>query len=325
MFFRSLFRRLSRVALPPADHSQDNFRAIVERSSDVICHLLNGTFTYISPSAGTIFGWSPSDIIGTDGWHLIYEPDLPVLQQVLARRRAGASTDEFPHQLRVICGDGTLKWSETAANYERDPDGKETHTVIVIRDISERKRLEAELASLAHKDGLTGLANRRAFDEAIECAWRETLQRGGGMALLLLDIDYFKQFNDAFGHQVGDDCLRSVAAVLSRHARSSGSLACRYGGEEFAVIMGDADAASAISMAESIRSSVEALNLPHATDVGSGHVTISIGVATAIARVGGTIRMPEGLLLSADHALYKAKGRGRNRVEQSVLIAPSAS
>lgn len=277
-------------------------------------------FTYVSPSAREIFGWNPDAMIGTDGLHLIYEPDLPILQDVLARTSAG-ELGFIRHQVRTICGDGGLRWAETSAHTELDKAGK-TQSILVIRDISDRKRVELELEELARKDGLTGLANRRSFDEMLELTWRQTLREGSEMALLLIDIDHFKQFNDGYGHQAGDDCLRTVAAVVGEFARRPNDLACRYGGEEFAIIMGGVGSNGAVRIAEEIRSAVADLGVPH--EAGSrGILTISIGVATAMARIGGSIRMPESLLQAADHALYKAKAGGRNCVERSVLIAPS--
>lgn len=174
---------------------------------------------------------------------------------------------------------------------------------------------------LALKDGLTGLSNRRSFDEMLERSWRQTLRQSSEMALLMLDIDHFKQFNDSYGHQAGDDCLRIVAATIDKFARRPGDLACRYGGEEFAVIMGDISLGSAVDIAEEIRAGIAALAVPHSTN-SHGQVTISIGVAAAMARIGGSIKMPESLIQAADLALYKAKAGGRNRVEQTILIAP---
>ncbi len=324
MFFRDLARRL--VGRPaPTTGGQDSavFRSMVEQSGDMICHLVDRQFTYASPSAREMFGWDPEAMIGTDGMDLILAADLPILQEVLARTAAGEYST-IRHQVRVICGDGSLKWAETSATSEIDAAGR-THTILVIRDISERKRLEQELEALALKDGLTGLANRRSFDEMLERSWRHTLREGGEMALLLMDIDHFKKFNDAQGHQAGDDCLRVVAETISRFGRRPTDLACRYGGEEFAIILGQAEPDAAVEIGEEIRAAIAGLRIPHETASGDRFLTVSIGVATAVARTGGSIRMPESLLQAADHALYKAKANGRNRVERSFLMAPSAS
>ena len=323
MSFRTLIDRLTGRASARRGGGANEaiFRSMVEQSGDVICHLVDRIFTYVSPSAMSTFGWDPASMIGTDGTHLIYPPDLPVLQDVLARTAAG-ELGLIRHQVRVVCGDGSLKWAETSAHSERGEAGQ-IRTILVIRDVSDRKRLEEELSTLALKDGLTGLANRRSFDEMLETTWRQTLRQGSEMALLMLDIDFFKSFNDSYGHQAGDDCLRTVANVFGGFARRPGDLACRYGGEEFALILGDTGSNAAVAVAEEIRAAVAALGLPNEAAAGSGSLTVSIGVATAVARIGGSIRMPESLLQAADHALYKAKAGGRNRVERAILIAPS--
>jgi len=190
----------------------------------------------------------------------------------------------------------------------------------VLRDITDRKLLEEKLESWAMTDGLTGIANRRAFDGALEREWKLTLRRGTQISLLMLDIDHFKPFNDQYGHQVGDNCLRAVAQAVARAVRSTDVVA-RYGGEELAVILPEVDVDGARDTAEKVRVVIEGLWISHGGNPG-GWVTVSIGAATALARVGGTMRMPEGLLQAADHALYRAKRGGRNRVEGGMLLAP---
>jgi diguanylate cyclase (GGDEF)-like protein len=183
-----------------------------------------------------------------------------------------------------------------------------------------RKNLEAQLSALALTDGLTGLWNRRAFDETLKREWERTLREGAQLSLLLLDIDHFKEFNDQYGHQVGDDCLRTVAAAVKGALRAS-DIAARYGGEEIAVILPATDVADAVKVAEKMRSAIEALRLTHDPKGGS-HITASIGAATAVARQGGTMSVPQSLLLAADTAMYKAKNGGRNRVATALVFAP---
>jgi diguanylate cyclase (GGDEF)-like protein len=193
--------------------------------------------------------------------------------------------------------------------------------VVVMRDISERKRMEEELGELAFRDKLTGIANRRKFDEVLENEWQRCLRSHGHMSLLLLDIDHFKGVNDRYGHQVGDDCLRSVAQTVQSLISRPADLVARYGGEEIGVVLPDTDQEGALQIAETLRQSVQALRIPNQDNhEGSGVVTVSIGVATAFSRVGGRIAMPEGLLMAVDHALYQAKHEGRNRVASSMLL-----
>jgi len=166
------------------------------------------------------------------------------------------------------------------------------------------------LLAQAQTDGLTGVANRRCFDETFARAWREACETGGALGLVIIDIDHFKAFNDHYGHQGGDDCLRLVAGRASLEVRS-GDLFARYGGEEFAAVLPGAKLDAAIAIAERIRASVLALNLPH-LGVGEGAiVTVSLGVAVMSPRTGDD---PRGLIDAADANLYAAKRAGRNRV-----------
>ena len=293
---------------------------MLEQSADVICHVEDGRFLYISPSAVQMFNWDPLAMVGTEALNSVHEGDRAAVTSMIAHLLAGQQVPPTT-QARTVCGDGSLKWCETTATIEVDASGGH-RGVLIMRDISGRKRIEEELAALAMQDGLTGLANRRAFDQTLEREWKRTLRDGGEMALLLLDLDYFKQFNDHYGHQAGDNCLRVVAACVQQHARRPGDVACRYGGEELAVILSATGAEDALNIAESLCASIAALAIPHEQSSCSPYVTASIGVATAIARVGGSMRMPESLLQAADHALYKAKAAGRARVDVALLIAP---
>lgn len=317
----SALRRIVRLdCSPPEDAGYESFLRVVEQSADVICRLVDGEFRYVSPSAATVFGWDPQALVGTNGMHVIHEDDRPLVEAAIGRLVSGKQSKQVIHA-RAICGDGSLKWMEPKSHVEMV--GSTSEIVLILRDITERKQLEQELQTMALQDGLTGLANRRAFDRGLEHEWRRTLRTGGEMALVLLDIDHFKQFNDLYGHQAGDDCLRAVADCIRQSGRRPTDMICRYGGEEIVIILGDTDSNAAVLMASDILARVESLGIPHHGSSCSPHVTASIGVAAAIARLGGTMQMPEGLLQAADHALYKAKAGGRNRVEQSILIAPS--
>ncbi|WP_018871952.1 diguanylate cyclase [Thioalkalivibrio sp. ALJ16] len=176
-----------------------------------------------------------------------------------------------------------------------------------------RKQVELELARQARVDGLTGLANRREFDSQLEreCAAR----RERSLSLLMIDLDHFKPYNDAFGHQAGDDCLRAVADVMRSILNRPSDLGARYGGEEFACILADTDAEGGLQVAEHIREAVYALNLGH-PERAEGRVTISIGVCSVHTRWPVE---PRALLRRADEALYRAKRAGRNRVESLTM------
>ncbi|MDR3592559.1 MAG: diguanylate cyclase [Negativicutes bacterium] len=169
----------------------------------------------------------------------------------------------------------------------------------------------AELQRLSHQDWLTGIANRRFFDEFMERMWRQAARDGEPISLLIADIDFFKLFNDRYGHQAGDDCLRQVAGALKDQVGRAADFVARYGGEEFAVILPFTDLPGALNVAEKLRAAVEALQIEHWRSE-KGAVTISVGVAMAMPGQGSD---PQDLVLVADKALYRAKEKGRNRVE----------
>ncbi len=177
-----------------------------------------------------------------------------------------------------------------------------------------QKQLEqsnSELRRLSSLDGLTGIANRRRFDEYFEAEWRRCAREGIDVGLVLIDIDYFKYYNDNYGHQQGDDCLKQVAWALNGAMRRPGDLVARYGGEEFVVVLPKTDVEGAMIVAERLRVAIEALNLEHSFSKCSAHVTISLGAASARAQSD----LPAAELLGmADRALYAAKESGRNRV-----------
>ncbi|MGE5342564.1 MAG: two-component regulator propeller domain-containing protein [Candidatus Omnitrophota bacterium] len=167
-----------------------------------------------------------------------------------------------------------------------------------------------ELSRLSNLDPLTGIANRRRFMEYLTEEWQRQMRRAGTIAMMMIDVDFFKKYNDTYGHQAGDDCLKKTAEVIASAARRPGDLAARYGGEEFVVVLSDASQEGASQVAENIRVGVEALQIPHSSSTG-GVVTISLGLAVAVPRQGERM---EDLISLADQALYMAKKGGRNRV-----------
>jgi diguanylate cyclase (GGDEF)-like protein/PAS domain S-box-containing protein len=302
---------------------ETDFQFLAENSRDLILRVgMDLKYYYVSPASFSLLGWRPEEMIGKHVSSFVHPEDFPLVVDVVERTLSqGIHSDSIT--VRGIRKDGSLVWMETSTRVIRDETTREAREfVIVLRDVDERKAFQDKLAALALTDGLTGLANRRAFDEALSREWKRTLSKGSAISLLLLDLDHFKEFNDSYGHQVGDDCLRAVAAALRGTVRES-DVAARYGGEELAVVLPDTHSAGAVELAERFRAAVEALGLTHsANPEGGGVVTVSIGVATALSRDGGTIAMPEGLLLSADLALYKAKHEGRNRTATTFLVAP---
>lgn len=206
---------------------------------------------------------------------------------------------------------------------------------LLILHIRRRIKVESELLStqqqlldsnrqlemLAMKDALTGLANRRCFDEALLMEARRAQRDGSSLGLLMIDIDFFKGFNDSLGHVAGDACLQAVSRVLEGSVRRPSDLVARYGGEEMAVIMPNTDRYGARVVAQLILDRMQQANIPHTTSP-FGHVTVSIGIATA---EGAHLTQLQGLIEAADQALYDAKMSGRNRLaEQGASVFPEA-
>lgn len=192
---------------------------------------------------------------------------------------------------------------------------KPFHETVVKARVRTQMLLRAQseaLRSYAAIDGLTGLANRRRFDEALDGEWRRAERDGSPLSLLLLDVDRFKAYNDAYGHQAGDFCLRVLASSIKPFARRPGDIVARYGGEELAILLAGADELLARRNADAVHAAIRGLALPHAGNADCGGlVTVSIGVATY--RPGVEPVAAEVLVARADKMLYEAKRLGRNR------------
>lgn len=173
------------------------------------------------------------------------------------------------------------------------------------------EKANARLETLSAEDPLTGLANRRRFDEHLARQWRQLGRALKPLSIVMVDLDSFKPYNDTLGHLEGDECLARVARVLAASASRAGDLSARYGGEEFALVLSDTDSEGALALAETMRSAVQALGIPHPCSLAGSVVTVSAGVATAIP---GESSGPRDLVELADKALYRAKQTGRNRV-----------
>lgn len=176
------------------------------------------------------------------------------------------------------------------------------------------KQLEAAnlaLQRLATLDGLTAMANRRRFDEYLDQQWHQLERARAPLSLILCDIDFFKLYNDTYGHPAGDECLQQVASVFRSHVRRKPDLAARYGGEEFAVILPYVQGAGGVQVAEAIQAGVRALQIVHAKSAVSQWVTLSLGVTTTVPNPDSS---PAKLIAAADKALYQAKAEGRDRI-----------
>jgi len=185
---------------------------------------------------------------------------------------------------------------------------RETELLEVTRQLQAANEM---LQNLSYLDGLTGIANRRHFDQEFLQESRRSKREKTSLSLIMLDIDYFKAFNDTYGHLKGDDCLKTVATTLKKNLRRPGDFPARYGGEEFTVVLPNTDEVGAGIIAEELRTSIEKAGIEHINSLCADHVTVSLGVVT---RFAGQADTPDDLILAADRALYRSKHEGRNRV-----------
>jgi diguanylate cyclase (GGDEF)-like protein len=172
------------------------------------------------------------------------------------------------------------------------------------------QKANQELEKLVHLDGLTKVANRRFFDERLHQEWQCLLRNHQPLSLLILDVDYFKYYNDCYGHPQGDACLVQLAQIFHQGVQRSSDLVARYGGEEFVILLPNTERLGAIAVAEQIQEALRKLALPHQASRIQSTVTVSIGIATAIPTLADT---PQKLIQKADQALYQAKEQGRNQ------------
>jgi len=189
----------------------------------------------------------------------------------------------------------------------------------VVMDITERKRLEVQLERQARIDGLTKISNRRHLDEVLQSEWQRCLRSCQPLSLILCDADYFKIYNDTYGHPMGDQCLMEIARILRQSTRRSSDLAARYGGEEFAVLLPNTTLREAISLAHVIRGRIHQLDIPHRGSKVSSRVTLSLGLATHMPQPGDQIH---DFISCADRALYEAKQQGRDRIVSLPFNSP---
>lgn len=303
-----------------------DFRLLAEQSRDMVMRIsADERILYVSPSCARIVGWSAEQLQGTPALAGVNKEDLPRVQASVTALRSGQAEEARIIYRSRHCDKGEV-WLESGLRVTRNADtGNIDGVVAISRDMTEHKDLEDKLAALATSDGLTGLANRRHFDERLHAEWTRAKRDGSPLSLLLIDVDHFKKFNDRYGHQAGDRCLRAIARVLSEQIRRPTDLAARYGGEEFALLLPNTDAEGCRQVGEKARAAFHQLGMLHEANGPSRSVTASFGGAT-IEPAQHTTEAASTLVEAADNALYAAKEHGRDRLVMSgqLVMWPSA-
>ncbi len=291
--------------------SEERYRAIIDNIEDGYYEVdLAGNLTFCNDALCRINGLSREELMGTNNRNYTDEENVKkVYQAYNTVYRTGKPAREI--EFEVTRRDGTKRYIETSISLIRNSSGKPIGFRGIARDTTERKKTEELLRRLSTLDGLTGIPNRRYFDQMLDQEWSRARRLSAHLAIIMADIDFFKHYNDQYGHQAGDDCLRKVSQGLIGCLKRATDLAARYGGEEFVFILPGTDLKGASSLSETLRARVELLGIHHADSPVSQWVTISLGVTAAIPSADSS---PFELIRASDQALYQAKREGRNRV-----------
>ena len=279
------------------------------------------TFSYIGPQIEALLGWPRTSWLSANDWAMrIHEDDREkVVSFCISQSKAGVDHEA---DYRALTKDGGYIWIRDVVHVVRNEDGSANALIGFMFDITERKQIEEELVrlqkefrELSYKDGLTGVANRRMLDSVIDVEWNNAQRNKQPLSVILLDIDYFKQYNDYYGHIQGDDCLKRVATALSKVGTRARDFFARYGGEEFILVLPETDAESAHRVAERCRAAIFKEQIAHEkSDVGQ-ILTISLGVDT----ITPTHKDDQiAFMEKVDRQLYLAKQRGRNCIVNEI-------
>ena len=273
------------------------------------------TFAYIGPQIEKLLGWTPESWASAQDWIDRMHPDDRqwVVDYCVSQSKAGIDHEA---DYRALTSDGGYVWIRDVVHVVRTESGEVEALIGFMFDISERKKSEEKLAALqkeledfSYKDGLTGIANRRMFDSILELEWENSRRNNQPLSLIMMDIDYFKQYNDHYGHLQGDESLKRVGQALTAAGTRARDALARFGGEEFVLVLPETDAASAQKIAERCRQLIFKEQIPHAKSAVSQMLTLSIGTGTVIpTHKDDALKFVD----IVDQRLYQAKQKGRN-------------
>ncbi len=303
--------------------SQRFIQGIIDASTNIlyIDSFADGSNFYVNRWIENALGYEPHEVQQLGAHYLeqlVHAEDKGLMIEERQKLAAINDGEVVENEYRFRHRQGHWRWllcRETV--FQRDHEGEPVQIFGTATDITKHKRAEValkefnqELKRLARMDGLTQVANRRSFDEFLEQAWGNIGSGRSSLSLILCDIDYFKSFNDTYGHQAGDACLKQVANVIAQAVKRSTDLVARYGGEEFAVVLPNTNIAGAEYVADQIRLAVRLLDIKHNQSEVSDRITLSLGLASISSTENA---QPDVLIAAADQGLYSAKYSGRDR------------
>ncbi|PPD18251.1 MAG: sensor domain-containing diguanylate cyclase [Methylotenera sp.] len=306
-------------AIQPEELDSAVYKTLLESTKAIPWKLDWATmkFAYIGPQIESLLGWPQSSWVGSEDWANRMHPEdrAWVVDYCVAKSIEG---EDHEADYRAMTKDGGYVWIRDVVHVVRNEDGTANALLGFMFDISERKKteeklivLQKKLEELSFKDGLTGVANRRMFDSVMEVEWLNARRNNQPLSLIMVDIDYFKQYNDHYGHIQGDESLKRVAQGLSTVATRSRDFCARFGGEEFVIVLPETDAAAANKVAERCHQMIFKEQILHAKSQISQVLTISLGVGTIIPKAeDGSL----AFIHEVDRRLYLAKQKGRNRI-----------
>lgn len=280
------------------------YKAILNASLDPIIILdNNGKIESANSASEKTFGWNPDELIGKMFAELLYYEDRSRINSILNNTASLIEVNAM-HRIKkkFPC--------ELSINFVHIPKLKKSMYTVMLRDISPRKNAEEKLLWLSMNDGLTKIYNRRYFNEQLDKEWFRLMRTGAYLSIILLDVDFFKRYNDTLGHQAGDSCLQMLASTLKSSTHRAGDFVARYGGEEFIFLLPNTNIDGAKKVADLIQQKLDKLFIPHPTNEVSDHLTVSMGIASAIPTANNN---SDQLLQNADSALYQAKSTGRDK------------
>ncbi len=276
----------------------------------------SATFAYIGPQIEKLLGWKQDSWLTVDDWAARMHPDdrAWVVNFCISQSKSGVDHEA---DYRALTATGDYVWIRDVVHVVRNEDGSPQALIGFMFDISERKKTEERLLGLqkqledfSFRDGLTGVSNRRKFDAVLDEEWDAARRNTQPLSLILIDIDFFKQYNDHYGHVQGDECLKRVGAALGTAASRPRDLLARYGGEEFVLVLPATDEAAARRVSERCRQAIFKEQIAHAASSVGQLLTVSQGVGTIIPTASDAlIRFVDAI----DRRLYQAKQAGRDR------------